>query len=183
MFKIKKIIGLIAMGALLITSVVPVSAAEKVENVKAENLADIELGEYSQYIMVEEDTAIQPYASAPALTSFYLYGIYSEKAGEELIEYSSSSVQVGSKLDHGGTWFQAITVEIGYAKTRFAYFNGYQMTLTDTAAIDLDSDNIVDGYLCLWTYEGNEYETGTFTANSTSANSPWNTMSLRFNVY
>ena len=53
----------------------------------------------------------------------------------------------------------------------------------DTSAIDLDSDNIVDGYLCLWTYEGNEYETGTFTANSTSANSPWNTMSLRVNVY
>ena len=37
--------------------------------------------------------------------------------------------------------------------------------------------------MALWTYEGSEYEAGTFTANSTSANSPWNTMSLRFNVY
>ncbi|MBO5162615.1 MAG: hypothetical protein J6B69_10550 [Lachnospiraceae bacterium] len=69
------------------------------------------------------------------------------------------------------------------AKTRFAYFNGIRMTLTATEPIFIDSDNIVDGYYCLWTYEGNEYESGTFTANSTSANSPWNTMSLRFNVY
>ena len=86
-------------------------------------------------------------------------------------------------LDHGGTWFQAITAEVGYAKTRYAYFNGVRMTLTATEPMYLDSDNIVDGYYCLWTYEGSEYEAGTFTANSTSANSPWNTMSLRFNVY
>lgn len=109
--------------------------------------------------------------------------INSEKAGQETIQNSSSSMQVGSRLDHGGTWFQAITAEVGYAKTRFAYFNGIRMILTATEPIFIDSDNIVDGYYCLWTYEGNEYESGTFTANSTSANSPWNTMSLRFNVY
>jgi len=28
-------------------------------------------------------------------------------------------MQVGSRLDHGGTWFQAITAEVGYAKTRY----------------------------------------------------------------
>lgn len=183
MFRLKRFLGIVMMGALLLTNVVPVNAAESTENVKIESLGDIDLSEYSQYIMSQDDVAIQPKAPAPALTSFYLYSIYSAKAGEEIIQYSSSSAQVGSRLDHGGTWFQAITVEIGYARTRYAYFNGNQMTLTDTASIDLNNDSIVDGYLCLWTYEGYEYEAGTFTANSTSANSPWNTMSIRFNVY
>ena len=71
-------------------------------------------------------------------------------------------MQVGSRLDHGGTWFQAITAEVGYAKTRYAYFNGVRMTLTASEPMYLDSDNIVDGYYCLWTYEGSEYEAGTF---------------------
>ena len=56
-------------------------------------------------------------------------------------------MQVGSRLDHGGTWFQAITAEVGYAKTRYAYFNGVRMTLTATEPMYLDSDNIVDGYI------------------------------------
>lgn len=31
--------------------------------------------------------------------------------------------EYSSRLDHGGTWFQARTAEVGYAKTRYAYFN------------------------------------------------------------
>lgn len=184
MMKMKKMLSAIVVGMLLVANVIPVSAAEK-QDTKACNLEEVNIGEYAQYIMdgEEQELGIQPKAPAPALTSFELYAIYSEKAGEEIISHSSSSMQVGSKLDHGGTWFQAITAEVGYAKTRYAYFNGVRMTLTATEPMYLDSDNIVDGYYCLWTYEGSEYEAGTFTANSTSANSPWNTMSLRFNVY
>lgn len=183
MMKMKKMLSVIVVGVLLVANVIPISAAEK-QSTKVDSLEEVNVGEYTQYIMDEEqESGIQPKAPAPALTSFELYAIYSEKAGEEVISHSSSSMQVGSILDHGGTWFQAITVEVGYAKARFAYFNGMQMTLTDTEPIDFNNDRIVDGYLCLWTYEGSEYEAGTFTANSTSANSPWNTMSLRFYVY
>lgn len=174
----------IVVGVLLVANVIPVSAAEQ-QIAKANSFEEINIGEYAQYIMDKEvqEPGIQPKAPAPALTSFELYAIYLEKAGEEVISHLSSSMQVGSTLDHGGTWFQAITVEVGYAKTRFAYFNGIQMTLTATEPLDFNNDRIVDGYLCLWTYEGSEYEAGAFTANSTSANSPWNTMSLRFYVY
>lgn len=184
MMKVKKMLSAIVVGVLLVANVIPVSAAEK-PTVKAGSLEEVNIGQYAQYIMdaEQQEPVVQPKAPAPALTSFKLYAIYSEKAGEEIISQSSSFMQVGSTLDHGGTWFQAITVEVGYAKTRFAYFNNIQMTLTDIAPLDFDNDSIVDGYLCLWTYEGSEYEAGTFTANSTSANSPWNTMSLRFNVY
>lgn len=182
MKKLKKLLSVMALGVLLITNVVPVSAAEKDQSAKIESLRELDLEIYNQELL-ESDGGMQLYGPAPALTQFKLLLINSEKAGQETIQNSSSSMQVGSLLDHGGTWFQAITAEVGYAKTRYAYFNGVRMTLTSTEPIFLDSDSIVDGYYCLWTYEGNEYETGTFTANSTSANSPWNTMSLRFNVY
>lgn len=183
MRKLKRLLSVMALGVLLITNVVPVSAAEKEQSSKIESLSELDLEAYAQDIRESDEYGIQPYGPAPALTQFKLLLINSEKAGQETIQNSSSSMQVGSRLDHGGTWFQAITAEVGYAKTRYAYFNGIRMTLTATEPIFLDSDNIVDGYYCLWTYEGNEYEAGTFTANSTSANSPWNTMSLRFNVY
>lgn len=178
MKKFKKLLSVLSLGVLLVTNGIPVSAAEKEEPVLADSLSDFDLGEYSQYIFEPEESDIQLYAPAPPLTQFSLYLINSEKAGQEEI----TPGQVGSRLDHGGTWFQAITIEIGYAKTRFAYFKNMNMTLTDKATIDLDNDSIVDGYICLWTYEGPEYETGIFSANSTSANSPWNTMSLSFSV-
>lgn len=182
MKKFKKLLSVMALGVLLITNVVSVSAAEKDQPAKIESLSELDLEAYTQELL-ESGGGIQLYGPAPALTQFQLLLINSEKAGQETIQNSSSSMQVGSRLDHGGTWFQAITAEVGYAKTRFAYFNGIRMTLTATEPIFIDNDNIVDGYYCLWTYEGNEYEAGTFTANSTSANSPWNAMSLRFNVY
>lgn len=73
-------------------------------------------------------------------TQLYIYEITSEKVGQEII-YGNN----GINMDHGGTWFQAITAEVGYAKSRFAYFNGMRMTLTATEPIFLDSDNIIGG--------------------------------------
>lgn len=184
MLKLKKLLSVIVLGAMIMTNVVPVNAAEADNNAKINSLTEIDLGEYGQYIIDDEEQAANiTRAAAPALTSFKLYAINSEKAGIEYISTSSSYAQVGSTLDHGGTWFQAITIETGYAKTRYAYFNNMSMTLTATEGFDTNGDNVIDGYYCLWTYEGNSYEAGTFKANSTSANSPWNTMSMTFYVY
>ena len=122
MKKFKMLLSVMALGVLLITNVVPVSAAEKIQSTKIESLSELDLDTYTQELM-EADDGIQLYAPAPALTQFKLLLINSEKAGQETIQNSSSSMQVGSRLDHGGTWFQAITAEVGYAKTRYAYFN------------------------------------------------------------
>lgn len=170
------------LGIFLMVNTVTVSAAEKDQPAKIESLSELDLEAYTQELL-ESGGGIQLYGPAPALTQFQLLLINSEKAGQETIQSSSTSMQVGSRLDHGGTWFQAVTVEVGYAKTRYAYFNGIRMTLTATEPLFIDSDNIVDGYYCLWTYEGNEYEAGTFKAESTSANSPWNTKYITFYVY
>lgn len=60
----------IIIDTLFVTNIIPVSAAEKTETVKAESLTDVELEEYSQFIMDGDvDTGIQPKAPAQALTS------------------------------------------------------------------------------------------------------------------
>ncbi|MBD5535936.1 MAG: DUF4879 domain-containing protein [Lachnospiraceae bacterium] len=184
MVKLKKLLSIIVLGAMIMTNAVPVSAAEAGNNEKINSLSEIDLGEYEQYLIDDEEQVTdKTRVAAPPLTSFKLYAINSEKAGIEYISTSSSFAQVGSTLDHGGTWFQAVTIETGYAKTRYAYFNNIRMTLTGTEGFDVDGDRVIDGYFCVWTYEGNSYEAGTFTANSTSANSPWNTMNMTFYVH
>ncbi len=128
----KRIMAFVLATAMLMGTSVSTLAAENEQPKKWESLSETNLEEFSQYIFNVEDSDIMLIPSAPALTQFYLYEINSEKAGTEMIDHSSTTAQVGSKLDHGGTWFQAITIEVGYAKTRFAYFNNMNMTLTDT---------------------------------------------------
>ena len=155
MKKMKKLLSIMLLGALLTANVIPVSAAE-----------------------------VQPLAAAPALTQFYVNSVTSEKGGTEIIERSGSFAQVGTMLDHGGTWLEVVTTEIGYAKTRSATFNNVNMTLVSKEAIDIDNDRIIDGWLCVWRYENSYgFEAGTFKASSKSANSPWNTMSTTFYIH
>lgn len=155
MKSLKKLLSAMLLGVLLVTNVVPVSAAEA-----------------------------QPLAPAPALTQFYVDSVASEKCAIEYISHSGTTAQVGTKEDHGGTWIEITTVEMGYAKSRTATFNNNSMTLKSKKGIDTDNDGIIDGWTCVWRYE-NAYgfETGTFKASSTSANSPWNTMNITFYVY
>lgn len=120
MKKIKKLLSIMLLGALLTANVISVSAAE-----------------------------VQPLAAAPALTQFYVNSVTSEKGGTEIIERSGSFAQVGTRLDHGGTWLEVVTTEIGYAKTRSATFNNVNMTLVSKEAFDIDNDRIIDGWLCV----------------------------------
>lgn len=155
MKKFRKLLSVMLLGALLAANVIPVSAAE-----------------------------IQPLAAAPALTQFYVYSVSSEKGGTEVIQRSGSFAQVGTTVDHGGTWLEVETIEIGYAKTRSATLNSTNMTLKSKKAIDLDNDRIIDGWDCVWRYENSYgFETGTFKASSKSANSPWNTMNITFYIH
>lgn len=103
MKKFKKLLSVMALGVLLITNVVSVSAAEKEQPAKIESLSEIDLEAYTQELL-ESGGGIQLYGPAPALTQFQLLLVNSEKAGQVTIQNSSSSMQVGSRLDHGGIW-------------------------------------------------------------------------------
>ncbi len=127
----------------------------------------------------EDETAqgdFSTYAAAPPLTQFYVHEVYSEDQPEgEIIQHSSSFYPTATVLDHGGSWLRITTFELGYAKTRVATFNNSSMKRESIQSVDLDGDRIIDGYFVTWLYEG-DITSGYFSANSKSANSPWNTM-------
>ncbi len=120
---------------------------------------------------------------AAPLTDFYIYGVYSEDQPDgERIQHSGSFYQTATALDHGGSWLVVITIEVGYAGRRFAYFKNSPMQLADKDSLDFDGDSIIDGYACYWLYEG-DFTNGMFKANSKSINSPWNTENIpNFNI-
>ena len=91
MKKFKKLLSVMALGVLLITNVIPVSAAEKDQSAKIESLSELDLEAYTQELL-DADDGIQLYGPAPALTQFKLLLINSEKAGQETIQNSSSSI-------------------------------------------------------------------------------------------
>ena len=66
---------------------------------------------------------------AAPLTNFILGAVYSENQPTgEIIQYSSSFYPTSTTLDHGGSWLAVITIEVGYAGQRYAYFNNTLMT-------------------------------------------------------
>ena len=69
MKKFKKLLSVMAIGVLLITNVVSVSAAEKEQPAKIESLSEIDLEAYIQELL-ESGGGIQLYGPAPALTQF-----------------------------------------------------------------------------------------------------------------
>ena len=51
MKRFKKLLSVMALGVLLITNVVPVSADEKVQSTKIESLSELDLDTYTQELM------------------------------------------------------------------------------------------------------------------------------------
>lgn len=119
---------------------------------------------------------LSTYAAAPPLTEFYVYSVSSEDQPDgEVIQHSSTVYPTATVQDHGGSWLRVTTFEMGYASSRVATYNNISMKRERIQSVDLDGDRIIDGYFVTWLYEGN-FSSGYFSANSKSANSPWNTM-------
>lgn len=55
MKKFKMLLSVMALGVLLITNVVPVSAAEKIQSTKIESLSELDLDTYTQELMEADD--------------------------------------------------------------------------------------------------------------------------------
>ncbi|MDC0713648.1 DUF4879 domain-containing protein [Stigmatella sp. ncwal1] len=121
-------------------------------------------------------------APAPPLTYLQVYAVGSSNQGWE---YPDPSVYATS-LDHGGSVLLVVVLEVGYGFSRFAKMNGSQLP---------SSANYLDEALCwnaygqlaycsagqtvagwLRYYDVSGYQSGSFTYQNTSTNSPWNTM-------
>jgi hypothetical protein len=125
-------------------------------------------------------------APAPPLSYVQIRYVGSSNQGWEPIADS----QVSTTLDHGGAQLRVLTVEVGYGTVRIAKING--VTLPSTAnyqTIAFCGSNFLTpctagqtivGYSRYWNVDG--YQGGTFSYQTTSINSPFNTMSDTLNI-
>ncbi|MBI3286285.1 MAG: DUF4879 domain-containing protein [Burkholderiales bacterium] len=123
--------------------------------------------------------------AAPALTFLQVDYVYSQKWGsyEPVSGHQTSTVN-----DHGGSWLWIITDELGYGDNPVATWNGGQVSLAKNFVtqsicvnwartgydIPCQAGQTVVGFRKYWDFTGNE--SGVFTYQNQSTNSPWNTM-------
>lgn len=131
-------------------------------------------------------TATVAAAPAPPLSYLQIRYVGSSTQGWEPIPDGAFS----TTLDHGGPQMRVLTVEVGYGTSRFARMNG--TLLPSSANYQTDafcSSNFLTpcqpgqtivGYTRYWNVDG--YAGGTFSYQSTSINSPFNTMSDSLNI-
>lgn len=131
-------------------------------------------------------TATVAAAPAPPLSYVQVRYVGSSNQGWEPI----ADAQTSTTLDHGGAQLRVLTVEVGYGTVRIAKING--MTLPSTAnyqTIAFCGSNFLTpcspgqtivGYTRYWNVDG--YQGGTFSYQTTSINSPFNTMIDTLNI-
>lgn len=117
--------------------------------------------------------------AAPAPPLSYLQVLAVQSANSPFWEYPPSS-QFTTTVDHGGSWLLIATEEYGYGQSRIAKFNGVTVPQHSSQALT-DSGGTIIGWIRTWRVTG-PITSGQFTYQSTSINSPWNTMSDWINV-
>lgn len=125
-------------------------------------------------------------APAPPLSYVQVRYVGSSNIGWEPI----SDGMFSTAQNHGGAQLRVLTVEVGYGTSRIAKING--TTLPSSAnyqTIAFCGSNFLTpctagqtivGYSRYWNLDG--YQGGTFYYQTTSINSPWNTMSDTLNI-
>lgn len=131
-------------------------------------------------------TATVAAAPAPPLSYVQVRYVGSSNQGWEPI----ADAQASTTLDHGGAQLRVLTVEVGYGTVRIAKING--VTLPSTAnyqTVAFCGSNFLTpcspgqtivGYTRYWNVDG--YQGGTFSYQTTSINSPFNTMIDTLNI-
>jgi len=120
-------------------------------------------------------------APAPPLSYLQIRYVGSSNIGWEPIADS----QFSTAQDHGGAQLRVLTVEVGYGTNAIAKINGVILPASANYAtmVFCGSDFLapcsagqtIVGYMRYWNVDG--YQRGTFYYQSTSINSPFNTMS------
>lgn len=172
MKKFNKLVSLMLVGAMML-GMCTTAYAKNESNVKQYNSIQevLEENESMQDLILSDENLSRP-AMAP-LTSMQVMWVNSQDAGEEHI----SAGQYATKLDHGGDWFQVITLEVGFSSVRWAKFKHMEMESTDTEYVDLNGDNIMDGVLRLWTintsYTSGKFEYSAWSVQTSKEFSTW----------
>ncbi|TLD81387.1 DUF4879 domain-containing protein [Helicobacter sp. MIT 11-5569] len=118
---------------------------------------------------------------APPVTQVLVLNVCSTKYGG--CEYIDDN-QTETRYDHDGSFFMVETAVMGYggSNTDMATFAGNQATLYDYAGIDMNGDNIIDGWQELWDISKPANTSGYFEYTARSMNAPGNSMSTGIQI-
>lgn len=129
----------------------------------------------------EQSAPVQAMGPAPALSYLQVYAVISSNYPS--YEYVGQN-QYTTLQDHGGAEMYVVTLEYGYGTSRFARMNGGALLQEYTDSTHpqpiVDASNNITGWYRWWIASG--YDSGQFTYQSTSINSPFNTMSDFINI-
>ncbi|EPA9305394.1 TPA: DUF4879 domain-containing protein [Campylobacter coli] len=119
-------------------------------------------------------------APAPPVTYADVVQVYSQQGGyEDLAEG-----QMVTRNDHGGDPFGAVTGVLGYggSTTDSATFAGNQARYIKNQPIDVNGDNIIDGWWLWWDISKPANSSGQFVYTARSMNAPGNTMTATIQI-
>lgn len=113
-------------------------------------------------------------ASAPPVSFVDIVQVYSQQGGTEIL----TEGQTSTNLNHGGNPFEVVTGVLGYggSSTDSATFAGNQAKFLQSKGIDIDNDNIIDGWWEWWDISKPANSSGEFIYTARSIN-PGPTMS------
>lgn len=113
-------------------------------------------------------------ASAPPVSLVDIVQVYSQQGGTEIL----SEGQTSTNINHGGNPFEVETGVVGYggSSTDSATFAGNQAKYLKNDTIDIDNDNIIDGWWLWWDISKPANSSGEFIYTARSIN-PGPTMS------
>ncbi len=139
--------------------------------------------------------ALSPQAAAPQLSRELVYAVgstqYSSSSGN-LWEYMTTIGQTSTVGDHGGAQLRVVVQEIGYGGSPTLRMNGVILAKTadyqDTSICIVGSSYTfpcpagytVIGYMRYINLDG--YQSGTFSYQNSSLNSPYTTLSTSINI-
>ncbi len=135
-------------------------------------------------------SVIVPFSPAPPLSEIAMEAVGSTNCGWE---FMTTIPQFSTTCDHGGAQLLTVTVEIGYGDVPVAAFNSSVLSSSAnyaTSNLCFDSsgeltDSCVAGETVVgfekgWNVSGNQ--SGQFSYQDTSINSPFNTISTFINI-
>ncbi|TLD86563.1 DUF4879 domain-containing protein [Helicobacter sp. MIT 05-5294] len=120
----------------------------------------------------EKNLKTQPKASAPLVTQALILYVCSSKVNNQCEEIQDGQTQ--TQYDHDGSFFEVITAVEGYGGGSYdkAKFAGNTATQLYSDGVDLNGDNIVDGFIDYWDISKPANTNGTFEFTATSINNP-----------
>lgn len=122
----------------------------------------------------QENAKMQPKASAPLVTQVLILNVCSEKmkqdTGYDCEEITDNQTSTG--FDHSGNPFEVDTGVVGYGGHSYdrAKFAGNEAVQLKSEGVDLNGDNIVDGFIDIWDISKPANTNGTFEFTATSIN-------------